>query len=257
MLQRSVWTLLAIATIAAGARESGAQVYGNAPMPGYPSGAIATPGRNLGGSLASQPGTLFSGNLSALNQSKSATPTKPGTAASPTVGADWLIQRKHGAGAFVGVDDSANFVGAQQTDDTGADAANSAATNLPPVKFNTGVNMLLPARKITDIYYPQVKIAFDYPAPKSPQVSSALVQQLKGTPGLQLTSPIEVSVEDRTATIRGEVASERDRSLVEQIALFEPGISSVRNLLTLKAPATQPQPPSTDSHPAKAQPATD
>jgi hypothetical protein len=49
-----------------------------------------------------------------------------------------------------------------------------------------------------------------------------------------------VSVEGATATLRGEVASERDRTLAERLVLFEPGIDSVRNELKVRSPSKGP-----------------
>ena len=46
-------------------------------------------------------------------------------------------------------------------------------------------------------------------------------------------SPIEVSVANRTATIRGAVASAADRRRAEILASFEPAVSAVANELQL------------------------
>ena len=48
-----------------------------------------------------------------------------------------------------------------------------------------------------------------------------------------MDSPIEVSVANRKATIRGAVASEADRRRAEILATFEPGVSAVVNDLQL------------------------
>ena len=43
----------------------------------------------------------------------------------------------------------------------------------------------------------------------------------------------QLAIEDRTAVVSGMVATERDRSLIELILCFEPGISVVKNEITV------------------------
>ena len=42
-------------------------------------------------------------------------------------------------------------------------------------------------------------------------------------------------MEDRTAVLAGQVDSEREKRLIERLAMMEPGVEAVRNELTLKA----------------------
>ena len=104
------------------------------------------------------------------------------------------------------------------------------------LRLNTHVNQPLPTRKVTDLFHPQIVVAFDVTPRDAGEISSWLARRLATTPAIHATSPIAVSVVGTTATIRGEVVSERDRALIGQTAIFESEISSVRNLLTLKAP---------------------
>lgn len=253
---------MAAALIALAASEALAQ--GNIPLPGSTLGNTSmNTSRGLGGTFTAKPGNLFSatsrttgttgtsGTSSTTGRTGSTTGTQ-GQAMSPSLSSGgWLIQRQHGAGAFVGSDsgDAAGFVGLQQAEDTAA-AETSLATSLRSL-LNRRVNMIMPPRKTTDLYYPQVVVGFDYTPRAADQISSAVTRQVMTHPGLKVTTPIEVSVEGTTATLRGAVASERDRALVEQMVLFEPGISSVRNLLTLSAPPPVPPPPSSPSNRSK------
>jgi hypothetical protein len=196
--------------------------------------------------MSSRAGSMFRGM--AMGQSIP-TPTKPGSPATPTFsGSEWLIQRAHGKGSFVGADhsDAANFVGAQQAEGDASPTGAAAVGAVTGARLGIGLNTPPPARKLTDLYYPQISVGFEFTAPNADDVSSTLARQLEQIPLAGVRSPIEVSVEGTTATLRGAVASERDRALMEQIALFEPGISSVRNLLTLAAPqakrAAEPRP---------------
>lgn len=66
-----------------------------------------------------------------------------------------------------------------------------------------------------------------------PQVAEAIQR----SPQIRKLSPIAVTVENETATLRGKVATEHDRQLAELVARFEPGVWQVRNELTVVPPA--------------------
>ena len=87
-------------------------------------------------------------------------------------------------------------------------------------------------------------------APAPVQVSLELARHLRTSPGLRPESRVEVSVEGRTAILRGSVACESDRAFVEQMALFEPGISAVRNDLQVRRPSNSAPPPAAGARPA-------
>ena len=63
--------------------------------------------------------------------------------------------------------------------------------------------------------------------------------RLTKLPGLDAQNAIHVKMEERTAVLTGSVVSDRDRRLVEGLALLEPGISAVRNELEVAAAATR------------------
>jgi hypothetical protein len=69
-----------------------------------------------------------------------------------------------------------------------------------------------------------------------------LAQRLQRVLQSGMQSPLEVVVENETATLRGEVATAHDRLLAEHIARFEPGVRFVRNELTVAEPTPQPAP---------------
>ena len=52
---------------------------------------------------------------------------------------------------------------------------------------------------------------------------------------IQFRGPMQISIAQRTATLRGAVASEYDRMLAEQLIRLEPGIRQVQNELTVAA----------------------
>jgi hypothetical protein len=94
------------------------------------------------------------------------------------------------------------------------------------------------------------------PPPAAATVSTAAMGlRLTQLPGLSLVGNPQVMLEGRTAVVRGTAASEQDREMVSRLLLLEPGISSVRNEMTLaqetadpgsllgSPPAGQPEPP--------------
>lgn len=84
-------------------------------------------------------------------------------------------------------------------------------------------------------------VGFDYPAPPEPTVKAVLQERLTKLPQLQSRGPIEVELQDRTAILRGVVATAHDRDLIERLALLEAGISRVQNELTVATPPSADQ----------------
>lgn len=63
--------------------------------------------------------------------------------------------------------------------------------------------------------------------------AAALAGRIGRCKRIRTTWPITVTVEHQTAILRGSVATEHDRRLVEDFARFEPGIWKVRNELSV------------------------
>ena len=76
-------------------------------------------------------------------------------------------------------------------------------------------------------------IGFQPPASGSRDLASSLSARITQSGGMQTRSPIAVSVEGGTATLRGVVATPRDRELAGHLVRFEPGIWQVNNELTI------------------------
>jgi len=157
-----------------------------------------------------------------------------------------FLRQNRAPGSFVGTDarDATHFVGGHEGNV--AAASQSAVTAARP-GLAGAVNRTLvsPAAGPAAVpraamYQPRLEVGFNYGRPATKDVSSALAARLEACPELQRTGPIAVSLEGRTATLRGMVASERDRSLAQLLILFEPGISAVRNELTIPTPAAGP-----------------
>ncbi len=59
---------------------------------------------------------------------------------------------------------------------------------------------------------------------------------------IQTRGPVQVSLQGRTAILRGVVATEHDRAVAARVALLEPGVSQVQNELLVSAATTSAGP---------------
>ena len=158
------------------------------------------------------------------------------------------------AGDFVGADlgDTGTFVGAQQVKELTPQEIQSAVSDLS-IPTGPDANRVQPQQSRARMYEPRLRVNFPFSPPAPRKVSSTLVRRLESALSMTQLGRIEVSLEDGTATLRGEVASERERNLARLLILFEPGISDVRNELTVTAPQTVP---SNQSQPNPPQPSS-
>lgn len=86
----------------------------------------------------------------------------------------------------------------------------------------------------------QLQPAFEAPTPLPIQANVPMQRRLsKEMAAVGIASP-SIEMQGRTAVVRGVVATERDRELIARLALLEPGVSEVENLVEIQAP-----PPST------------
>ena len=176
--------------------------------------------------------------------------TRPGTSGTGEVlGNERFIRGNRSRRTFVGSDsqDVNSFVGSEQATVSGSIQSTTAGLRPPPDE-SASINRPLPPRGANDLYYPRLVIDFRTPSP--PRMAPTVIsQRLQRSDSLNHVGQIEVSVADRTATLRGAVASESDRRLAALLASFEPGIDHVRNELvvdtSLSRPPepTQPDPP--------------
>jgi hypothetical protein len=161
-------------------------------------------------------------------------------------GTERFLRENRRVGEFVGADsdDATKFVGAQTygADITVPPAEEPMAPPLQSAPNPDQVNVPIPtaAARAARPYEPRLAVGFELPPQTAAELNLEMVRRLKAIPGLHPANRIEVSVEGRIATLRGEVACERDRVLSGQLLLFEPGISEVRNALTVRPPAQTP-----------------
>ena len=87
----------------------------------------------------------------------------------------------------------------------------------------------------------KIRLGFSVPQPKPAQLAqlgSSLEQRLEKSSWVQTRSPLDVSIQSGTATLRGVVATEDDRRLAERLARLEPGIRRIDNQLTVSPPGS-------------------
>ena len=88
----------------------------------------------------------------------------------------------------------------------------------------------------------QIGLGFTVPKPSATEVSARLTNRLPRIPGLESVSGLDVKMDGQTVVLRGVVATERERDLVARLVLLEPGISDVRNELTVSPSSAEPRP---------------
>ncbi len=141
---------------------------------------------------------------------------------------------------FVGSDsgDRRRYVGVNQA------AANRRARTPTPItsRPEPSVNQAqsgTESNSATSLYPPRLTLGDELTEIQPTEVQLALRQRLKRYQTLRSFGPLEVSVEGRTAILRGTVASAKERALAELLVQLEPGVSTVQNDLRVK-PAAEP-----------------
>ena len=160
-----------------------------------------------------------------------------------------FLRGNRGRGDFVGSDrgDVRGFVGSQQGRVSGPVVSAVAGVG-PDVDRSTQINQSLRPPRRTELYPPKIVLGFASATAPGLRDRDALLGELANPDYFAASNRYEVWVEGRTAILRGEVADARERDLAALLVSFEPGISAVRNELTIAKPgyaASTPVPPST------------
>ena len=162
--------------------------------------------------------------------------------AGQVLGNERFLRTNRRRGDFVGSDrfDRRGFVGSQKGTTTGS-ALQSTTGVRPDFDRSRQINQPLPPPKAGQPNYPPISLGFSNTIPATGILHPELLRD-------ELTNPdyfspgnrFEVSVEDRTAILRGVVADARQKDLAELLVSFEPGISAVKNELRVGRPAVLP-----------------
>lgn len=96
---------------------------------------------------------------------------------------------------------------------------------------------------------------FSYSSAAPQTVGQKLASQLTASRSVAATGPVQVQMDGRIAVLRGTVATESARDLAARIAMLEPGVSEVRNELTVEPELPSPSSTSRSSqNPAQTTP---
>lgn len=266
-----ILTLAIVASLAATAGDAWGQIFGartlgqgiaqpqalraQTPITGQTATTTQTATRATGGGMptipgyGNIPGTANNPNLAARLRGRSL-PNSTGSAGSGSIMDNGRFLRDNRApGSFVGADshDLDHLVGAGDADPATAirSAIDAVRTRLTTNSAaGGGVAGAAGTGRRLSLYPPQLTVGFDYSLPPAPDRGATLKQQLESCSRLQRQGPLEVSLAGQTATLRGTVASERDRQLAQMLVLFEPGVANVKNELRVATPPpTAPPPP--------------
>lgn len=173
---------------------------------------------------------------------------------------DRFVRTSRQSGAFVGTDstDTRAFVGSV----TAGSATSASSRNIRrggggSANANRGGGRGR-GRQSEEIRI-TLDVGFALPPGKTAQgaadrAAARLVGRMERSTWIQKRSPLEVTLDQGIATLRGTVATEHDRVLAEQLALLEPAIASVRNELVVRpldpaAPGPAPLPPNPNTLP--------
>ncbi len=136
----------------------------------------------------------------------------------------------------VGSRDAGNFVGGRQAggDFIGATTAGGQFRRgtITTMDRNNLANQGIGRAAKIDLRN-SIRLGFTPPHAKRQQLREPVADRIIRLGRLQVHSPLEVSIEGRTATLRGAVATERERILAEQMVHLEPGVWTVDNQLVV------------------------
>jgi osmotically-inducible protein OsmY len=149
------------------------------------------------------------------------------------------IQTTQQPGDFVGADraDTTNPRSMQSTQTRSAQATFAQLGNL----FAQGMQSVEQNNNTQNRNRPNIRIALRLgfrPAPVTQASAVAFQSRLLKLPGIRFSGPAQVTLEGRTAVLKGTVASEEDRELAQALAMMEPDVLDVQNELVVDSSAT-------------------
>jgi hypothetical protein len=196
-------------------------------------------GQNSVGGTASTQAPSSSGGSSGGNTSGSTGGTADQNVAlsarniAPTV---TTVQQR---GAFVGADrsDTTNARSLQGTNAQSGQSGNNGLAQLQNL-FSQGLQNVNRGNQTTGQVQIPVALKLGFaPHPVSPGRIQAFQTRLTKLPSIHFVGPASVTLEGRTAVLRGMVATAEDRELAEAVAMMEPDVRDVRNELTVDSSA--------------------
>jgi hypothetical protein len=144
-----------------------------------------------------------------------------------------------GAGALRGTAEAATQSGRNARANTGRQNTRGGLNNMMRAMNNFGFNSRFNQRQQLRV---PIRLGFATTSlqPPSPDVGLRVQDRLARIPQLRDNGPLAVEMDGRVAVLRGEVVSQHERELVARLVLLEPGISDVKNELTIASAAAVP-----------------
>ncbi|MCE9605972.1 MAG: BON domain-containing protein [Planctomycetia bacterium] len=177
--------------------------------------------------------------------------TRGDNTAGQVSGNERFVRGSRRPGQFVGADnaDTSNLMSQLSSMASQNQLGPQRNNNAANPNRTTG-NLGLGARRVQPRV--AVSVGFDYRTAGSDEAGTVLQNRFTKSSRPGLRGRVIVNLEGTTAVLRGNVATEHDRVLAEQVALLEAGVGSVRNELqviqrenlpTQQAPSIQPLSP--------------
>ena len=150
-------------------------------------------------------------------------------------GGERFIRSNRGAADFVGNSalDRARFVGAINAQNQML-LRDSVLSSTPRADRGPQINTPIKTRAVNTLYEPVLELGFAPVTENTGRLSAQAQTRIDQAFSLHFGNQISVSVEDRTAILRGEVGAAEDSRLAETMASMEPGISAIQNELTIR-----------------------
>ena len=209
----------------------------------WPVGAQAPGARSLQGTL----GTNATGNTRSLKESLTRRTARAATGSAAPDGAsdgevgsisgkERFLRRNRRRTAYVGRDlnEMSTFVGEFQGSTSGQ-VRTSVSSQRGRMRRNVNLTGQRTNQTSRGIYEAPLVIGFAVESPDLAALEFSLEGLLNASPRIHHVGPLSVTVDARTATLEGVVASDEDRQLAEAYLRFEPSLSKVENRLTIQA----------------------
>jgi hypothetical protein len=151
-------------------------------------------------------------------------------------GSERFLQQNRQPGQFVG-GNAQNAMAVMSQFSATSNSIVNPTQGLQQLQF--GANDREPAAPTTMPFRASLSVDFAHPGISSTAMLGNLSKRLGNTLALKIQKPIQVSVQGSTAVLQGEVETEHDRFLAEQVARLEPGVWAVRNELSVTRPTPE------------------
>jgi len=210
---------------------------------------------SMGGGMGSMGSMGSSGSSSGMFGSRS---LGSGTlsAGNRSFGGSSFMNNRRTTNSFVGGNSQTALANMQQMSGSMATGVgvggNRGLTGMQGMRGNNNRNRMgmngmqgLQSRANVPQFRAALRADFEHRAPEVSAISANLSRRIGDAHSLTINAPVDVVVDGQTVILRGEVATEHDRRVAEQLARLEPGVWKIQNELVVSSqkPAVQPQQP--------------